>query len=143
MSADMAHIHGHRVRRLSDEDIYVAITRAWCRMLSLGEHRKYPLNPYALGPRFATSVADAPIDWALLASVCARVACRHMWQPVGGELLSLEHTPHKGLDPLVVWWFGVGEFDGLGVHYAELGSGTLEFLSVAQKDNRPGVVRTR
>jgi hypothetical protein len=51
--------------------------------------------------------------------------------------LPLKHTPHEALDPAAAWWRALVGPDGLGVHYVELGGGTLEFLSVARRNDRP------
>ena len=127
----------------SDEDMYVAVARAWCRMFSREERRKYPLRPYVLGRGFAKSAADAPIDGLRVASVCARLACRHMHQRGRGESSSLKRLPHHALDPAVAWWCALDEPDGLGLHYVELGGGTLEFLSVAHRHDRPDTESSR
>ena len=121
----------------SDEDMYLAVTRAWCRMLSREERRKRPLGPHVFGGGFARSVANAPIDGLLVASICAQLACRHMWQRGAGESLPLDRPPHEALDPAAAWWRALERSDGIGVHYAELGGGTLEFLSVARQNDRP------
>jgi hypothetical protein len=55
----------------------------------------------------------------------------------GGELLPLDYPPREALDPAAAWWYAFEESDGLGVHYVELGGGTLEFLSVARRHDQP------
>jgi hypothetical protein len=119
----------------SDEDIYLAITTAWCRMFTRAERRKHPLGPYVLGESFTRSVARAPIDSLRVTAACARVACLHMH----GERESwpADLSPQEALDPAAAWWCAIDEPDGLGVHHVELGGGTLEFLSVAYFDDRP------
>lgn len=117
--------------------MYVAVTRAWTRTLSREERRKRPLCPYVFGRGFATSMARAAIDERLVASLCARLACQHRWQRYGGESLPLECPPHDALDPAAAWWRAFEGSGGLGVHYVELGGGTLEFLSVARQADRP------
>jgi hypothetical protein len=119
----------------SDEDIYLAITTAWCRMFMRAERRKHPLGPYVLGESFTRSVARAPIDSLRVAAVCARVACLHLHGD--RESWSVDLSPQEALDPAAAWWCAIEEPDGLGVHHVELGGGTLEFLSVAYFDDRP------
>ena len=115
--------------------MYLVIASVWCRALTRTERRKHPLGPYVLGSGFAGSVAGALIDGLQVASVCARLACRHVQDR--GESLPLEHPPEDALDPATAWWCPVDEPDGLGVHYVELGGGTLEFLSVGYRADRP------
>jgi hypothetical protein len=104
-------------------------------MCSREERRRHPLGPYVLGAQFARFVADAPVEKSLIASVCAEIARRHTLQR--GESLPTELLPHEALDPAVAWWRELVETGGLGVHYVELGGGTLEFVSVARKDDQP------
>jgi hypothetical protein len=119
----------------SEQDMYVAVTVAWYQMCSREERRRHPLGPYVLGPRFTRFVADAPVERGLVASVCAEIARRHTLQR--SEHLPTELLPHEALDPAVAWWRELAETGGLGVHYVELGGGTLEFVSVARKDDQP------
>jgi hypothetical protein len=123
--------------------MYVAITKNWFRMLSREERRKHPLGPYVLGGDFARSLSDVSIDRLLVASVCVRLACRHTWERDGCESLPLKHEPREALDPAMVWWLALERPAGFGVHYAELGGGTLEFLSVARRSNQPDTGRLR
>lgn len=123
--------------RQGEEDLYVAVTRAWCRMLSREERRKRPLGPYVFGCGFVRSVAVVPVDQLLVASVCARLACRYTWPRDVGESLPLERPPSEALDRAAAWWRAFERPDGLGLHYVELGGGTLEFLSVARRNDRP------
>lgn len=119
----------------SDEDMYLAVTKAWCRMFLRTERRKHPLGPYVFGEGFIRSVVGAPIDALRVAAVCARVACLY----VHGDRESwpVEFLPREALDPAAAWWCAIEEPDGLGVHHVELSGGTLEFLSVAYFDDRP------
>ena|SRR6202035_5543668 len=121
----------------SDEDMYLAVTTAWCRMFSRTERRKHPLRPYVLGRDFARSVAGVPVDGLYVATVCARLACRRMQGR--GVSWPLEHSPQEALDPAAAWWYGMEEPEGFGVHHAELGGGTLEFLLVAHRNERPNL----
>jgi hypothetical protein len=116
--------------------MHVAVTVAWFRTLSRDERRKRPLCPYVFGRGFASSLADAPLDGLLVAAVCARLACRHTWQRDEAESLPLERPPHEALDPAAAWWRALDGSSGLGVHYVELGGSTLEFLSIARRDDR-------
>ena len=135
MSADIAYASHGSSWPQSDEDMYLAVTKAWCRMFSREERRKHPLGPYVLGRDFARSVANAPIDGRHVASVCSQLACRHMRGR--GESWPLEYLPQGALDPAVAWWCVIEEPDGFGVHHVELGGGTLEFLSVAHRNDQP------
>ena len=123
---------------LSDRDIYVAVTLAWYRLFAREERRRHPLGPYVLGGGFTRSVAAVPVDVALVASACARIACRHPSQE-RGELLPVALEPHEAFDPAVAWWRELEATDGLGVHYVELGGGILEFLMIGVRDDRPDI----
>jgi hypothetical protein len=117
--------------------MYLAITTAWCQMFSREDRRKHPLGRYVLGRCFAKSVADAAIDGLRVASVCALLASRRMRELGRRESSPLRCLPHEALDPAVAWWCAFDEPNGLGVHYVELGGGTLEFLVVARQHDRP------
>jgi hypothetical protein len=125
--------------QLSDRDMYVAVTVAWYRFFSRAQRRQHPLRPYVFGNEFTRSVAAAEIDAVLVAHACAQIACRHGSQWGRGERLQPELEPREALDPAAAWWRGLDGADGMGVHYVELGGGTLEFLTVARKHNRPNI----
>jgi hypothetical protein len=117
--------------------MYVAVMRAWCRMVPREERRKRPFCSYVFGRGFVRSVADAHVDGFLVAHTCARIACRYMSERDRGESLPLVRLPHEALDPAVAWWRTLNGPDGVGIHYVELGGGTLEFLSVARRNDKP------
>lgn len=121
----------------SDEELYVAVTKAWCRTLTREERRKWPLSPYVFGRGFARSVAESQVDSLQVASACARLARKHTGQQERGESLALEPTPQEALDWAAAWWYALDAPDGLGVHYVELGGGTLEFVSISYRNDRP------
>jgi hypothetical protein len=143
MSAGIAQSSSGAGWPLSDRYMYVAVTAAWCRLFSRDDRRKHPLGPYVLGRGFGRSVASAPIEGVLVAYVCARIAYRHTLQQDRGELLSIELSPREALDPAAAWWRELERSGGLGVHYVELGGGTLEFLSVAHRDDPPYIGGSR
>lgn len=119
----------------SDEDMYLAVTAAWCHMFLRAERRKHPLGPYVFGEDFTRSVARTQIDARRVAGVCARVACFHTHG--NRESWPVELLSRETLDPPAAWWCAIEEPDELGVHHVELDSGTLEFLSVAYFGDRP------
>lgn len=116
--------------------MYLAVTSAWCRMFSQVERRKHPLAAYVFGHMFVRSVAAAHLDALLVASVCARLACRYAWQRDGGEPLPLEQPPQGALDPTAAWWLQLEDRSRLGLHYVELGGGTLEFAAISRMSRR-------
>jgi hypothetical protein len=122
--------------------MYVAITRAWCRLGSREERRVHPLD-YVLGAGFVGSVAQAPVDWRLVAVVCAKLASRYPWERDSGEPMPLSGPPVAPGDPLSRWWRALEGHGGVGVHYDELSGGTLEFLSVGEWEEQPGWGFTR
>ncbi|MGH2880349.1 MAG: hypothetical protein ACRDK4_12190, partial [Solirubrobacteraceae bacterium] len=120
-----------------DEAMYVAVTRAWCRLVSPAARRGHPLGPYVFGQRFVRSIVKAQADVWLVALVCAKLACQYPWERDSGEPMPLLGPPIRPNDPLSTWWRALGEPDGLGVHYDELAAGVLEFLSVGGWRERP------
>jgi hypothetical protein len=123
----------------TEEDLYAEVTRAWCRMLSRERRRKRPLRRYVFGPDFALSVlTGGTTAYARqVASVCALLACRYPWPNAGAESSPQEHSPSEGLDPALTWWRPLESHDRLGLHYWELGNGTIEFISVGLRANHP------
>ena len=120
----------------SDEAMHVAITRAWDHMLSRHERRTRPLRSYVFAPCFVGSASASPIDKCAIACVCAQVACRRPWELGRLEPMPLAHPPREAYDPVVAWWHAMDAFAEVGVHYAELGSGILEFVSVDRRNIR-------
>lgn len=117
--------------------MYVAVTRAWFRMLTHDERRKWPLSPYFFGRGFVRSIARSRVDGLQVALACARLARKHTGQQERGESFTLEATPRDALDWAAAWWYALEAPDGLGVHYIELGGGTLEFVSVSYRSDHP------
>jgi hypothetical protein len=121
----------------SEEAMYVAVTRAWFRQVPLEERVQHPLGPYLLARQFVPSMIEATVDIWTAASICAALACRYPWERDSGESKPLPGTPVASDDPLSTWWFALPGTDALGVHYDELGDGTLVFLLVGGWDERP------
>ena len=123
--------------------MYVAITRVWCRLGSPAERRVHPLGPYVLGGGFVRSFADCSVDGLVVAMVCAKLASGYPWRRNRDEPMPLPGRPLAAFDALSAWWRALEGNGGLGVHYDELTGGTLEFLFVAGREERPGWGFTR
>lgn len=136
MSADIGQFLLDSGQLCSEEDMYVAVTRAWYRMLTREERRRHSLRPYVFGSDFMRSILNSRVDLSLTATVCARLACSHRLDELGGEVLLLKRPARKALDPLVAWWRAFEGYDGRGLHYVELGGGTIEFSSVSYRNDR-------
>ncbi len=117
--------------------MYVAVTRAWFLLVSWEQRRNHPLEPYVLGPHFVRSMVEAQVDARLVASVCAKLACRYPWERDSSEPAPLPGPPVGPSDPLSTWWRALGHPDGPGLHYDELAGGVFEFLSVGGHMDRP------
>ena len=126
-----------------EEAMYVAITRVWCRLGSPAERRVHPLGPYVLGGGFVRSFADCSVDGLVVAMVCAKLASGYPWRRNRDEPMPLPGRPLASFDALSAWWRALEEDGGLGVHYDELTGGTLEFLFVGARGERPGWGFTR
>ena len=61
-----------------EEELYVAMTRAWCRAFSRPQRRESPLRRHVFGPLFAERVVRGRgnIDAGRVAAVCAEISCR-------------------------------------------------------------------
>jgi hypothetical protein len=119
--------------------MYVAVTVAWYRLFSREQRRQHPLGPYVFGDQFTQSVAMTAIDAVLVAHVCAQIACRDGLHRGRGERLKINLEPREALDPAAAWWRELDGSDGVGVHYVELGGGTLEFQAITRKHSRPDI----
>lgn len=137
MSADIRQPSVDIGQRWSEEDMHVTVTRAWFRMFTPEERRRHPLRPHLFDRDFVRSILNTRVNILLVASVCARLACSHRLDEPGGDLLPLERSAKDAFDPLVAWWRAFEGIDGLGIHYVELGSGTVEFLSIGHRNDRP------
>lgn len=122
----------------AEESLYVAVTRAWYRMHPLDKLRECPLHPYVFGPAMSRTTAKSRVDPCIVAKTCAELASLPYWLRDSGESLPLVSPACGGGDPCRAWW---RKFHGseLGLHYVELGVGTLEFLSVARRFDLPPI----
>lgn len=129
---------GEQKSRL-EEGLYVAVTRAWCRMYTPVARRQCPLRPYIFGPYMARTVAAARVDSGAVAVACAELASLEDWKRHSGEEVPLEEPARRAGDPFRAWWRRLAESD-LGLHYAELGSGLFEFQTVARQLDLPPAI---
>lgn len=84
-------------RPRSDEELYAAVIKAWCRTLTREESRRWPLSPYVFGRGFVRSIARSRVDGLQVAWACARLARKHAGQQERGEPFALEPTPREAL----------------------------------------------
>jgi hypothetical protein len=88
----------------TDEDLHIAVTRAWCRLPSRRVRRAHPIRGYVFGWHFASSMARVPVDSAAVVQGVLRIVCQRVTG--GGRLVPLP-LPTKApglLTSVVVWW---------------------------------------
>jgi hypothetical protein len=121
----------------SDEAMYAAVARAWCRLADPRERLESPLGQYVLSPGFVHSVAGAPVDGWLVAELCARLVRQDPLKRCYRNSSPLTQASLAEDDPFATWWCALQGPGGLGVHYDERAYGSLVFLSVAARDDVP------
>ncbi len=130
---------------LFERDLYVEITLAWYQRQPRGLKPNFPFRPYLLGRGFAESVKASPkgVDREHVAAVCALLVSLEPWQL--GRLQKVMDTqgiglvPKGALDPVSAWWYPLNKPSVLGIHYWELGNGTIELQSLARFDKPPAL----
>lgn len=135
MAATPTHGGGHGWPR-TEEAMYVAVTRAWCRLVDPRDGLD-PFGEYVFGPQFVRSVAQAPVDGQLVAELCAQLVHQ---DPMKRYYRSSSPRTQMSLvkdDPFASLWCALEGSGGLGVHYDERAYGSLVFLSVGARDDVP------
>lgn len=131
---------------LYERQLYVEITVAWYQTQPRGTHIDRALRPYALGTGFADSVMNSPrgADLQHVAAICALLICSRPWQLDGLRMVTdtqgIGRAPKHELDPVCAWWYPLDKPHVLGVHYWELGSGTLELKRLSRFDKPPALL---
>jgi hypothetical protein len=121
----------------SDEELYLAVTRAWCRLPSRQIRRERTLREYIFGWRFVTSVERTPVDVKSIIRAVLQIVSRSPVPNDGAVSLALPPDKRGVLDASAAWWHPIHGADDLGVHYVELQNGTLALLAVASRADQP------
>ncbi len=129
--------------RSLDEDVRVTVTELRCTTRTLDEQRQELLRSYVLGERFAGSLARSPVEMRHVAYTILLIASGHPSVTGGSVPLTLTRSARGALQPWAAWWRQLVGADGLGIHYVELGNGTLEFLTVAEQQEQPDPAESR
>lgn len=131
-----------RIRSLND-DVCVTVMEIRCVTRTLDEQRHGPLRSFVLDERFAGSLARSPVEMRHVAYTILLIASGYPSLTGGSVPLPLISRARGALQPWAAWWRGLVGAGGLGIHYVELGNGTLEFLSVAEQHERPDPAKSQ
>jgi DNA-binding CsgD family transcriptional regulator len=129
--------------RSLNEDVCVTVMEIRCATRTLDEQRHEPLRSFVLDERFAGSLARSPVEMRHVAYTILLIASGHPSLTGGSVPLPLISRARGALQPWAAWWRGLIGAGGLGIHYVELGNGTLEFLSVAEQHEQPDPAKSR
>lgn len=121
----------------SEEDLYVAVTRAWCRLPSRQIRRERPVREYVFGWRFVSSVERLPTDVKSIIRAVLQIVTRSPSPNDSAIAMPLETEADGQMDAVAAWWHLIEATDDLGVHYVERTNGTLALLTVAGQDEQP------
>jgi hypothetical protein len=130
---------------LYERDLYVEITLAWYQRQPHGLQIDRAFRPYVLGRWFASSVRDSlpQVDPQHVVAICALLVCSQPWRLDGLQKVldtrGIGRAPKDELDPVCAWWYPLDKPSILGVHYWELGSGTLELCRLSRFDTPPAL----
>lgn len=130
---------------LYERALYVEITMAWYQRQPHGLGVDRAFRPYIVGAGFVNSVRDseAQVELGHVAAVCALLISSQPWQLDGLRKIldtqNIGRVPKTGLDPLCAWWHPLGEPYILGIHYWELGSGTVELRRLSRFEKPPPI----
>lgn len=122
----------------TEEALYLAVTRSWCRLPSRQVRRERTLREYIFGWHFVTSVERVPVDVKAIIGVILQIVTRSS-SPHDGALSLPVRTEKQGPlgDAVAAWWHLIPGQDELGVHYVELIDGVLGLLTVGSLDHQP------
>lgn len=129
--------------RSLNEDVYVTVMEIRCATRTLDEQRHEPLRSFVLDERFAGSLARTPLEMRHVAYTILLIASGHPSLTGGSVPLPLTGRARGAFQPWAAWWRGLIGTDGFGIHYVELGNGTLEFLAVAEQHEQPDPAESR
>lgn len=135
MAATQTHGGGHGWPR-TEEAMYVAVARAWCRLTDPRD-RLGMFGEYVFGSQFVRSVAQAPVDGQRVAELCAQLVHQDPLKRYYRSSSPRTQTSLAKGDPSGTLWCALEGSGGLGVHYDEHAYGSLVFLSVAARDDVP------
>lgn len=123
----------------TEQDLYVAIVRAWSVIPNRHIRRERPMRMFVLGWHFVSSVERQTVDLKnVVATVVKIVSPRPSAENEGAIALPLRSEKQGPLDAVTVWWHPIEDSDGRGVHYVELsGNATVVLLTVAVLDDQP------
>lgn len=130
---------------LYERDLYVEIIMSWYQMQPHGLGIDHAFRPYVLGAGFASSVRDSEAHVKLehVGAMCALVVSSQPWQLNGLRKIldtqNIGRIPKTGLDPLCAWWYPLGKPYILGIHYWELGNGTVELRRLSRFEKPPPI----
>jgi|SRR5215831_3175580 len=122
----------------SEEQLYVVVTRTWCKLASRQSRRERPVRGYVFGWHFVTSIERSPVNvHDVLRTVFEIVSPTSAAVNDGAIALTLRAEKDGPLDPVAAWWRPIREPEGFGVHYVELSNGTVAVLTLAPRDHQP------
>ena len=122
----------------TEEQLYVAVTRAWCKLPSRQLRRERPMRGYVCGWHFVSSVERSPVNLdAVIRAVFEIVSPTPSAINDDSSSLTLRIEKDGPLDPVAAWWRPIDEPEGLGIHYVELSNGTIALLTLAPHDHQP------
>lgn len=122
----------------TEEELYVATTRAWCRIPNRHVRRARPMRGFVLGWHFVSSLERQPVDLSNVIAAILKIVSPPPGAPNDGALsLPLRSEKEGPLDPVSAWWQLIAGSDELGVHYVELSNATVALLTIARHDDQP------
>lgn len=126
----------------SEDELYAAVAHTWYCLHPPGEHIRRPMQPYVLGPHFASTAKSepGPVREEIIA-VCARIVSMYRWELpdaiVAKHAVGFGRVPQEALDPATPLWHPLPTTPRLGVHFWRLGAGPIELRSVGLFDHAP------
>jgi hypothetical protein len=126
-----------RTIRSLTEDVYVAVREIWFATRTSEERCREPLRSFVLGEGFVGSLARSPVEMRHVVYTILLITSGHPSGSVESVPSPLTRRARETLQPRAAWWRRLVGAGGPGIHYVELGNGTLEFLTVAPQHERP------
>lgn len=122
----------------TEQDLYVAIVRAWTGIPSRHTRRERPMRMFVLGWHFVSSVERQAVDLKNVVSAVVKIVSpRPSAENEGAIALPLRSEKQGPLDAVTAWWQPIEGSDERGVHYVELSNATVVLLTVAAQDDQP------
>jgi hypothetical protein len=122
----------------TEEQLYVEVTRAWCKLRSRQLRRERPLRGYVFGWHFVLSVERSPVNvHAVIRSIFEIVGSNPLAVNDGVLSLPLRIEKEGPLDTVAAWWQPWARQRASVSTTSSCQTGRIVVLTLAPHDHQP------